>query len=86
MDTAAAPTESALLQLLWLASPALPIGGFSYSEGLEAAIEAALVTTEADAGDCLMTVDVTVIIGVAIFRPDDGVATDVELLSRMLQN
>ncbi len=30
---------SSLLQLLWLASPALPVGGFSYSEGLEAAIE-----------------------------------------------
>ena len=29
----------ALLQLIWLASPALPIGGFSYSEGLEAAID-----------------------------------------------
>ena len=29
---------SSLLQLIWLASPALPVGGFSYSEGLEAAI------------------------------------------------
>ena len=27
-----------LLALLWLASPSLPVGGFSYSEGLEAAI------------------------------------------------
>ena len=37
----------ALLPLLWLASPALPVGGFSYSEGLEAAVEAGLVHDEA---------------------------------------
>ena len=29
---------ASLLRLIWLASPALPVGGFSYSEGLEAAI------------------------------------------------
>ncbi|MES2889717.1 MAG: urease accessory protein UreF [Pseudomonadota bacterium] len=34
---------------MWLASPALPVGGFSYSEGLEAAVEAGLVRTEAQA-------------------------------------
>lgn len=34
---------------MWLASPALPIGGFSYSECLEAAVDRALVTTENDA-------------------------------------
>jgi urease accessory protein len=34
---------NALLQLMWLASPALPVGGFSYSEGLEAAVDAGLV-------------------------------------------
>ena len=37
MRNAALPAAS-LLQLIWLASPALPVGGFSYSEGLEAAI------------------------------------------------
>ena len=40
----------ALLQLMWLASPALPVGGFSYSEGLEAAIDGGWVTDEASAG------------------------------------
>ncbi len=43
-------TDAALLQLIWLASPALPIGGFSYSEGLEAAVERGLVTDENTAG------------------------------------
>ena len=49
MTTDTAP--SGLLQLIWLASPALPIGGFSYSEGLEAAIEQGLVHNEASATD-----------------------------------
>ena len=49
MSTETAP--SGLLQLIWLASPALPIGGFSYSEGLEAAIEQGLVHNEASATD-----------------------------------
>jgi urease accessory protein len=40
---------SSLLQLMWLASPALPVGGFSYSEALEAAVEAQLVGNEAQA-------------------------------------
>ena len=44
---------SSLLQLIWLASPALPVGGFSYSEGLEAAIERAGVATESIASDWL---------------------------------
>ena len=45
--TAGLPAAS-LLRLIWLASPALPVGGFSYSEGLEAAIDAGLVNTETD--------------------------------------
>ncbi len=40
-----------LLQLIWLASPALPVGGFSYSEGLEAAVEWAGIGNEAAASD-----------------------------------
>lgn len=39
MITTAMTTDAARLALLWLASPALPVGAFSYSEGLEAAIE-----------------------------------------------
>lgn len=42
-------TASAWLQLMQLASPALPVGGFSYSEGLEAAVDASLVSNEATA-------------------------------------
>ena len=49
MTTESAP--SGLLQLIWLASPALPIGGFSYSEGLEAAIEQGLVHDEHSSTD-----------------------------------
>lgn len=44
---------ASLLQLIWLASPALPIGGFSYSEGVEAAVEWAGVDTESIASDWL---------------------------------
>lgn len=53
MNTPLHLTASSFLQLMWLASPALPIGGFSYSEGLEAAVNAALVTTENEASDWL---------------------------------
>jgi urease accessory protein len=47
-------TSPELLSLLWLASPALPVGGFSYSEGLEAAVEAQRITGEAQARDWLV--------------------------------
>ena len=40
---------TALLQLIRLASPSLPVGGFSYSEGIESAVDAGLVTDEASA-------------------------------------
>jgi urease accessory protein len=49
-----AATPKAVLELMQLASPALPVGGFSYSEGLEAAVEAGLVRDEAQAGDWLL--------------------------------
>lgn len=52
----AAPSlpAASLLRLIWLASPALPVGGFSYSETLEAAVDAGVVTTEAQARDWLL--------------------------------
>lgn len=54
MSATAQPLPAAsLLQLIWLASPALPVGGFSYSEGLEAAVDRAGVTTESLAADWL---------------------------------
>ena len=46
--------DSSLMQLMWLASPALPIGGFSYSECLEAAVEYGHVATENEASDWLV--------------------------------
>jgi urease accessory protein len=39
-------TDVPLLQLIWLASPALPIGGFSYSEGMESAVDSGLAGDE----------------------------------------
>ena len=46
--TTATNTEH-LLQLMWLASPALPVGGFAYSECFEAAVDAGTISGEADA-------------------------------------
>jgi urease accessory protein len=46
--------DSSLMQLMWLASPALPIGGFSYSECLEAAVDTALAATETEASSWLV--------------------------------
>jgi urease accessory protein len=54
MHTPTALPAPSLLQLIWLASPALPVGGFSYSEGLESAVDSAQVTTESSASDWLI--------------------------------
>ena len=46
--------DNSLMQLMWLASPALPIGGFSYSECLEAAVDSARAATENEASAWLV--------------------------------
>jgi urease accessory protein len=46
-------TPATLLGLMRLASPALPVGGYSYSDGLEAAIDAGVVHDEASTADWL---------------------------------
>jgi urease accessory protein len=54
LSATAQPLPAAsLLQLIWLASPALPVGGFSYSEGLEAGVDRGGVATESIAADWL---------------------------------
>ncbi len=47
-------SSHSLLRLLQLASPALPVGGFSYSEGLEAAVAHQWVHDEASAQSWLI--------------------------------
>lgn len=47
--TMATSTDLRLVRLLQLASPALPVGAYSYSQGLEAAIDARIVTDAAAA-------------------------------------
>ena len=46
--------DMSFMQLMWLASPALPIGGFSYSEVLEAAVDSGRVSTEGEASAWLV--------------------------------
>jgi len=80
-DPAGALPAASLLQLIWLASPALPIGGFSYSEGLEAGVEWAGLATEASVGDWLVDqlhlslarADLAVVAkAIAAWRENDG--------------
>lgn len=47
-------TAGHLLQLMWLASPALPVGGYAYSECLEAAVDRSLIASESEASDWLL--------------------------------
>jgi urease accessory protein len=48
--TTAMTTTTSLVRLLQLASPTLPVGAYSYSQGLEAAIEAGIVKDAPSAG------------------------------------
>jgi urease accessory protein len=52
--TPASPGRLAFLRLLQLASPALPVGAFAYSQGLEPAVSAGLVHDQASAGVWLL--------------------------------
>ena len=54
LDRTASQPAASFLQLMWLASPALPVGGFSYSEGLESAIENAGIASESAVADWLL--------------------------------
>ncbi|MCA0324158.1 MAG: urease accessory protein UreF, partial [Proteobacteria bacterium] len=54
ITTTTSTDAAALLQLMWLASPALPVGGFSYSEALEAAVDSGRVTNETGAARWLL--------------------------------
>lgn len=79
-------TDAALLRLIWLASPALPVGGFSYSEGLEAAVDRGFVTDEPSASAwltdqlhlALARADMAVVVqAVQAFRADDTARCEV---------
>ena len=76
--TAAMTTSTKLVRLLQLASPTLPVGAYSYSQGLEAAIEAGVVTDASSAeqwiGDVLefsMSCMETPLLYRMIRNPDD---------------
>jgi urease accessory protein len=47
--------DADFVQLMWLASPALPVGGFSYSEGLESLVQCPRTATESIAFEDLVT-------------------------------
>lgn len=51
MNEASSQTAASLLHLLQLCSPSLPVGAYSYSQGLEAAMQLGWVQDEASARD-----------------------------------
>jgi urease accessory protein len=54
VSTSSEPARLGFLRLLQLASPALPVGAFAYSQGLEAAVTAGLVTDEESTADWIL--------------------------------
>jgi urease accessory protein len=52
----AVPPTSQMLQLLAWLSPAFPVGAFSYSHGIEQAVEAGLVTDRSSAADWITAI------------------------------
>jgi len=53
LERAARTDPGILVRLLQLTSPTLPVGGFSYSQGLEAAVESGYLRSAAQVGDWL---------------------------------
>ncbi|MGA7802097.1 MAG: urease accessory UreF family protein [Gammaproteobacteria bacterium] len=53
-NSTTAPEGAALLRLLQLASPTLPVGAYAYSQGLESAVDAAWVADEAAAREWIL--------------------------------
>lgn len=56
MAEVGAPADTALLRLMQLVSPALPVGAFAYSQGQEYVVEAGWVHDEATACDWIASV------------------------------
>lgn len=51
MNTMSTNTINPQLKLMYLVSPALPIGAYAYSQGLEHAVDSGWLKTQADVGD-----------------------------------
>ena len=54
MNTEEAAGQIALLRLLQLVSPTLPVGAYAYSQGLETAVEQGWIKDETSAGDWIL--------------------------------
>lgn len=79
------PKSHALLSLLQLASPALPVGAYSYSEGLETLVDAGIIDNQQSLGqwleDSLRYGAIRVEAGVMVRAYRSASTDDVEALS-----